>query len=249
MSALKNYPGGMQYGGGVNPDNAQKWLDAGASHVIVTSYVFKDGKLDWDKSRARPSARPCSHLLSSACLELVTLVCIHAMGSIFDLSSGILSRLKEMVATVGKEKLVLDLSCRAKDGKYFVCTDRWQKFTDLEVNGETLKTLAAYCDEFLVHGVDVEGKMAGIEDSLVELLGEESPIPCTYAGGAMTMGDLDKVKAIGEGQRGPRRLDQRSTSSVEPSHTKRSCRGSERRRSCRGKSAMGTWDSFGRTYS
>jgi len=82
MSALKNYPGGMQYGGGVNPDNAQKWLDAGASHVIVTSYVFKDGKLDWDKSRARPSARPCSHLLSSACLELVTLVCIHAMGFI-----------------------------------------------------------------------------------------------------------------------------------------------------------------------
>ncbi|KAJ1474281.1 eukaryotic type phosphoribosylformimino-5-aminoimidazole carboxamide ribotide isomerase [Baffinella frigidus] len=157
VAALKAYPGGLQYGGGVTPENARKWLSAGASHVIVTSYVFKDGKLDFDK-------------------------------------------LKEMVELVGKDNLVLDLSCRSKDGKFFVCTDRWQKFTDLEVSGDTLNMLAEYCDEFLVHAVDVEGKMQGIEDDLVQMLGECSPIPVTYAGGASTMGDLDKVKAIGDGK-------------------------------------------------
>ena len=153
-----------------------------------------------------------------------------------------------MVATVGKEKLVLDLSCRTKDGKYFVCTDRWQKFTDLEVNGETLKTLAAYCDEFLVHGVDVEGKMAGIEDSLVELLGEESPIPCTYAGGAMTMGDLDKVKAIGKGN-----VDLTIGSALDifgGALAYEAVVSWQRKEEIMSrKSAMGTWDSFGRTYS
>lgn len=39
----------MQIGGGINPENAAEWLDAGASHVIVTSYIFQDGKLNEER--------------------------------------------------------------------------------------------------------------------------------------------------------------------------------------------------------
>ena len=45
LLALHTYSGGLQIGGGVNPENAGEYLDAGASHVIVTSYVFKDGRI------------------------------------------------------------------------------------------------------------------------------------------------------------------------------------------------------------
>ncbi|EKX49376.1 hypothetical protein GUITHDRAFT_85755 [Guillardia theta CCMP2712] len=158
LSALQAYPGGLQIGGGINPSNAKQWLDAGASHVIVTSYIFENGSLSMEK-------------------------------------------LKELFAVTGKDKLVLDLSCRRKeDGKYYVVTDRWQTFTNLEVNKETIDMLSEYCAEFLVHGVDVEGKRMGIEEELVRLLGEHCSIPCTYAGGADLLSDLDRVKAMGKGK-------------------------------------------------
>jgi len=161
LAALKTFPGGLHLGGGVNPSNAQKYLDAGASHVIVTSYVFKDGSVN-------------------------------------------LERLQELVSTVGKDKLVLDLSCRqvqAEDGesKFFVVTDRWQKFTDLELNEENLKSLSKYCAEFLVHAVDVEGLQVGVMGELVALLGNFSPIPVTYAGGARSLDDFEMVKLLGQG--------------------------------------------------
>lgn len=94
------------------------------------------------------------------------------------------------VRLVGKEHLVLDLSCRKKGDKYFVVTDRWQKFSNLEVNEATLAQLASSCDEFLVHGVDVEGMGLGVDRELVQILGESSPIPVTYAGGARTLVSL-----------------------------------------------------------
>jgi phosphoribosylformimino-5-aminoimidazole carboxamide ribotide isomerase len=154
LSALKAYPGGLQVGGGITPDNASEFLDAGASHVIVTSYVFSQGKIDMEKLRA-------------------------------------------LVNAVGKDRLVLDLSCRSRDDQFWIVTDRWQNFTDLAVTPETLDHLAGFCDEFLVHGVDVEGKMQGIQSDLVSLLGSHSPIPATYAGGASRFSDLDRVKEIG----------------------------------------------------
>jgi len=157
LSALMAFPGGMHMGGGIHPDNAEKYLEAGASHVIVTSYVFRDGQIDE-------------------------------------------KRLDEMLQTVGKDRLVLDLSCRKRDEAYVVVTDRWQTFTDVVVNEETLGELADYCDEFLVHGVDVEGKRAGIEEPLVSMLGEWSRVPVTYAGGAQTLDDLDRVNELGYGK-------------------------------------------------
>ncbi len=155
--ALSAWPGGLQIGGGITSENAESWLEAGASHVIVTSYVFRDGHLD-------------------------------------------MHRLDDLISKVSKDRLVLDLSCRIRDGRYLVCTDRWQKFTDLEVNEKTLTELASHCDEFLVHAVDVEGLCQGIDLPLVELLSKASPIPCTYAGGARSLEDLKQVSAISGGK-------------------------------------------------
>mmetsp|Transcript_9018 Transcript_9018/g.13498 ORF Transcript_9018/g.13498 Transcript_9018/m.13498 type:complete len:284 (-) Transcript_9018:113-964(-) len=162
LEALQAYPGGLQVGGGVNPSNCMKYLDAGASHVIVTSYVFKGGEIKMD-------------------------------------------RLEELVKAVGKDRLVLDLSCRKRtteDGKsaFYVVTDRWQKFTNYKVNEENLQLLSKFCSEFLVHGVDVEGKRQGVETELVELLGNLSPIPVTYAGGVRSFEDLELVKKLGSGK-------------------------------------------------
>ncbi len=157
LAALQAYPGGLQMGGGITPANAALFLDAGASHVIVTSYLFRDGALDE-------------------------------------------ARLAEVVATVGRERLVIDLSCRRRDGDYWVVTDRWQHFTELRVDAQTLATLADHCAEFLVHGVDVEGMRLGIEMELVALLGANSPLPVTYAGGAKALVDLDLVNEVGQGR-------------------------------------------------
>ena len=91
------------------------------------------------------------------------------------------------VKAVGPGRLVLDLSCRKRDGKYYVVTDRWQNFSDLEVHGQTLQQLGESCAEFLVHGVDVEGKQLGVDEDLIQLLSASSPKPVTYAGGVRNM--------------------------------------------------------------
>ncbi|KAL8265426.1 hypothetical protein R6Q59_023556 [Mikania micrantha] len=109
-------------------------------------------------------------------------------------------RLKELVHLVGKQRLVLDLSCRKKDGKYAIVTDRWQKFSDVYLDEKVLNFLSEYADEFLVHGVDVEGKKLGIDEELVELLGKHSPIPVTYAGGVTVIDDMELIKVAGSGR-------------------------------------------------
>jgi phosphoribosylformimino-5-aminoimidazole carboxamide ribotide isomerase len=156
-AALAAYPGGLQIGGGINLDNAHRWLSDGASHVIVTSWVFREGRVDWD-------------------------------------------RLASLARAIGKERLVLDLSCRRRSDDYFVVTDRWQKFTDLAINQSNLAQLAGWCCEFLVHAVDVEGLCGGIDDTLVSRLAEWSPLPTTYAGGASSLADLEKVAQLGHGR-------------------------------------------------
>ncbi|MFZ5797866.1 MAG: phosphoribosylformimino-5-aminoimidazole carboxamide ribotide isomerase [Desulfobulbaceae bacterium] len=157
LDALRAWPGGLQLGGGINLDNAAGWLERGASHVIVTSYVFHHGLLDEE-------------------------------------------RLERLADKVGRERLVLDLSCRFRDGGYYVVTDRWQKFTSLQVSGPTLERLAGFCDEFLVHAVDVEGKCMGVDDRLIRLLAEHATIPTTYAGGVASMADLELILEAGRGR-------------------------------------------------
>lgn len=155
--ALGAYPGGLQIGGGINGENAGSWVEAGASHVIVTSWVFYNGELDWD-------------------------------------------RLRKLIGKVGKQRVVLDLSCRKRGGEYMVVTDRWQKFTAVALSGEALGRLGEWCDEFLIHAVDVEGLCRGIDTELVEKLAGWTSKPTTYAGGAKSMGDLEEVTRIGRGR-------------------------------------------------
>lgn len=147
-AALEAYPGGLQIGGGITAQNAADYLDAGASHVIITSWIFQNGKLDWE-------------------------------------------RVKTLKAQVGRDNIVLDLSCRKKDAEYYVVTDRWQTFTDVKVDFGLLEQLSEYCAEFLIHGVDVEGKASGVECGLVKILGKWKKTPVTYAGGIGTLDDLE----------------------------------------------------------
>lgn len=154
LAALQEYPGGLQIGGGITAENAEEFLASGASHVIVTSYVFSGGRVDYDN----------------------------------------LTRLAE---EVGKERLVLDISCRKRGEDYYVVTDRWQKFTDEKVCIPLLDRLAEYCSEFLIHAVDVEGKARGIEKELAALLGSWGRLPVTYAGGVGSFSDLEQLKTLG----------------------------------------------------
>ncbi len=155
LSCLSAYPGGFMVGGSVTPENAREYLEAGASHVIVTSYVFRNGELDYE-------------------------------------------RLERLCKTVGKEHLVLDLSCRKRDGAYYVVTDRWQRFTEERIWDGLLDALRGYADELLIHGVDAEGKSSGIERELVEMLGDWGRLPVTYAGGIGTYEDLENLRAWGQ---------------------------------------------------
>lgn len=155
--ALEAFPGGFQIGGGITPDNAGIFLGMGASHVIVTSYVFSGGHIDWE-------------------------------------------RLEQLSAVVGKKRLVIDLSCRKREGLYYVVTDRWQTFTSMTIESDSMHSLARFCDEFLVHAADIEGTRSGVDGELVELLARSSPIPVTYAGGVRTFNDLEIVRKRGGGR-------------------------------------------------
>jgi phosphoribosylformimino-5-aminoimidazole carboxamide ribotide isomerase len=155
--ALEAFPGGLQIGGGITPGNADLFLGMGASHVIVTSYVFTDGHIDWE-------------------------------------------RLEQLSAAVGKKRLVVDVSCRKREGLYYVVTDRWSKFTSMTIESDSMHSLARFCDEFLVHAADIEGKRSGVDSELIELLARSSPVPVTYAGGVRTFNDLEIVRRRGGGR-------------------------------------------------
>lgn len=73
LKALKAYPGGLQVGGGIHPGNVEEFLCAGASHVIVTSYVFQDGRVHFDKLNQMKSAAGKEHLvLDLSCRKVGT---------------------------------------------------------------------------------------------------------------------------------------------------------------------------------
>ena len=68
----------------------------------------------------------------------------------------------------------------------------------MKLNHAILDELSKYCDEFLIHAVDVEGKSSGIEEELAAMLGEWGGIPITYAGGVSSYDDLEKLKSLGK---------------------------------------------------
>ncbi|TFK94735.1 Phosphoribosylformimino-5-aminoimidazole carboxamide ribotide isomerase [Polyporus arcularius HHB13444] len=155
--ALAAWPGHLQVGGGITAENAQEWIDAGASKVIVTSYLFPSGKFS-------------------------------------------LERLQAVSSAVGKDKLVVDVSCRRRDDRWLVAMNKWQTITDMEVCKDSLDMLSEYCSEFLIHAADVEGLCQGIDEELVSKLGQWVAIPTTYAGGAKSISDLASVDRLSEGK-------------------------------------------------
>lgn len=155
--ALDAWRGALQIGGGVTAGNAADFLEMGASHVIVTSFVFENGEIRYD-------------------------------------------RLEKLVSEIGREHLVLDLSCRKKEGNYYVVTDRWQKYTKQPLDVSLIHELGSYCDEFLVHAVNVEGTGTGVDQELLSILSTDSLVPITYAGGIGTMEDIRTIQEIGGGR-------------------------------------------------
>ncbi|MBU7595687.1 phosphoribosylformimino-5-aminoimidazole carboxamide ribotide isomerase [Metabacillus halosaccharovorans] len=157
IQALKEYPHGLQIGGGITSENASFYLENGASHVIVTSFIFENGQFNLD-------------------------------------------RLNSIIQEIGKDKLVIDLSCKDKNGKWFVVTNKWTKFSNFEINESTIKEIENYCDEFLIHAVDVEGKRTGIQETLVQHLSKWVSIPTTYAGGVRSIKDLETFYHLSDGK-------------------------------------------------
>lgn len=156
--ALRGWYNGLQIGGGINADNAAMWIERGASKVIVTSYLFPGGDLDW-------------------------------------------SRLMKLEQAVGKDRLVIDLSCRQIcPQKWRVAMDRWQRITNFELSEDAIGQLSSHCSEFLVHAADVEGLCQGIDEDLVRCLAKWSPIPVVYAGGGKSLDDLRLINEISNGR-------------------------------------------------
>jgi len=157
MRALSAWPDGLQLGGGLNLENGQQWIDSGASHIIVTSWLFSEGELDWERVRL-------------------------------------------LAKEIGSSRLVIDLSCRKLGDAWNVATDRWKTTTDTVVNKELFERLAPYCDEFLVHSADVEGKVGGIDEGLVRVLSEFELRPVTYAGGIASFENILTIDRLSDGK-------------------------------------------------
>jgi len=156
--AIGAYPGGLQIGGGINDSNARKWIDLGASHIIVTSWLFNE-KAEFQEQRAA-----------------------------------------ELADLVSPQKLVIDLSCRKTKSGWTVAMNRWQTMTDLHLDHNALDQLSQYCDEFLIHAADVEGKCRGIDGPLVEMLGQWSGRKVVYAGGVADMADVQRIQTLSNGR-------------------------------------------------
>ncbi|KAL7422217.1 Enzyme that catalyzes the fourth step in the histidine pathway [Cryptotrichosporon argae] len=108
--------------------------------------------------------------------------------------------LREIAAEVGKDRLVVDISCRKRASGWIVAMNGWKTLTDLAVTAESVRRIEAHCAELLVHAADVEGLCQGIDEELVARLGEWVSIPCTYAGGAKDIDDLARVDALSHGK-------------------------------------------------
>lgn len=158
--ALAAAPGTLQVGGGISDANATMWLEAGAQKIIVTSWLFEDGKFSWE-------------------------------------------RLAKLSQQVGRDRIVVDLSPRQVEGRYFAAINRWQTVTDLELTDELFDRLGEFAGEFLIHGVNVEGRQQGIDETLVANLAKwcgERGLAVTYAGGIASLEDVVRVDELGLGK-------------------------------------------------
>ncbi len=162
-----------------NEGAAAEALAAWPGGLQVGGGITADNALDWIE-RGASHVIVTSHVFHDGMLDM--------------------ERLQRLCRLVGRRRLVLDLSCRWREDGYYVVTDRWQKFTSLRICGQVLERLAAFCDEFLVHAVDVEGRCTGVDERLITLLAGHACLPTTYAGGVASMADLELIRDAGRGR-------------------------------------------------
>ena len=188
--ALSAYPGGLQVGGGINAQNAMEYIQAGASHVIVTSWIFPEGKLDRSRLEKLVRAVGKKHLVLDLSCKRV--------GYLIEISGKRRHNFTTNINDLKKKSSAGILSIIRPIWK--IATNRWQTIIDIEITKENLEDLAQYCDEFLIHAADVEGKQQGMDKALIRYLSKYSPIPVTYAGGARSYKDLKHCKEISNGK-------------------------------------------------
>lgn len=157
LLAIKTTPNLLQVGGGINDENAASFIKEGASHIIVTSYLFENGELSFDS-------------------------------------------MKKLRDAVGKEHVVFDLSCKKVNDTYYIATNRWQTVTNTCLDVEMLCKLEEFCDEYLIHAVDVEGKSNGPEKDLIKELSSYNGNKITYAGGIRSIEDIETINELSNGK-------------------------------------------------
>ena len=192
----------------VSDHSAQYYAQLYAQHHLTGGHIIKLGQGNESAAQEALKAYPQgmqigggihsqnaeSYLQQRASAVIVTSFLFDAKGHFQK------SKLDAMVSAVGKENLVIDLSCRRFASGWIVAMNRWQTPTDLQITPQTLQELSNHCSEFLIHAADVEGKQSGIDQELVGLLSKCTPIPCTYAGGARNRQDLQEFVQVSQGK-------------------------------------------------
>ncbi|KAJ6130216.1 hypothetical protein N7512_002996 [Penicillium capsulatum] len=195
LESVQTWPNGLQVAGGITDKNAQYWIDQGAEKSAISLWycLVLVGSCGLLCSSIKDDA---NSLRRNAGQQVIITSFLFPSGKFS------LERLQSVLAALGgdKSKLVLDLSCRRKDNTWFVAMDRWQTITEMEITQESIALLEPYCAEFLIHAADVEGLQQGVDEELVSKLAEWCTIPVTYAGGARSLQDLEKVHVSSKGK-------------------------------------------------
>ncbi|MCJ1396550.1 Enzyme that catalyzes the fourth step in the histidine pathway [Xylographa bjoerkii] len=178
--ALKEWPGVLQLGGGINEGNAGEWMRAGAGKVIVTSSLFPAATF----SLARLQAILRS-LDDDPAKLVIDLSCRRAGPHRWVVAMDKWQRLTDMEVTQGVPS----------PPSYPILY-----YAFLTAPTASIQMLEPYCSEFLIHAADHEGLQRGIDEELVRRLGEWCRVPVTYAGGARAVGDLERVRVLSGGK-------------------------------------------------
>ncbi|KAJ2971576.1 hypothetical protein NUW58_g9377 [Xylaria curta] len=178
--ALAAWPRHLQVGGGINDKNAALWIENGASKVIITSFLFPDGKFSQERLDAVLTA------LGGDKNKLV-----------IDLSCRRQDDDRWFVA-MDKWQTITDMEIT--QGEFNIFRFSMYHLADEAVCEESIRSLEPYCSEFLIHAADNEGLQKGVDERLVEKLAAWCAIPVTYAGGGRNLDDLELVKRLSHGR-------------------------------------------------
>ena len=97
---------------------------------------------------------------------------------------------------IGKDKIILDLSCRLVEGRFRAMTNKWNTVTNLIVDEKKIDELSTHCAEFLIHAVEIEGTGSGPDWELLNMLARCESSIITYAGGISSLNDLAAMQKL-----------------------------------------------------